>query len=159
MPCEQNGQKEHAMSPSKRYAKKHAKARQRRRLQVHERLERDRRQAQQAAEALHQALEDLGLPANLVVEIEGRLHSQQKLLGKIVGVMFPTLLAVGPPQSCVACGAGISSGPPGCLGLAQTLLAQTAAALGAGGVGPALAPWPRQRPGDPESLAVDLGLG
>jgi len=79
------------MSPSKRYAKKHAKARQRRRLQVHERLERDRRQAQQAAEALHQALADLGLPANLVVEIEGRLRSQQKLLGKMVGVMFPTL--------------------------------------------------------------------
>ena len=79
------------MSPSKRYAKKHAKARQRRRLQVHERLERDRRQAQRAAEGLHQALEDLGLPANLVVEIEGRLRSQQKLLGKMIGVMFPAL--------------------------------------------------------------------
>jgi hypothetical protein len=86
------------MSPSKRYAKKHAKARQRRRLQVHERLERDRRQAQQAAEALHQALEDLGLPANLVVEIEGRLHSQQKLLGKMVGVMFPTLFGCRTPS-------------------------------------------------------------
>ena len=47
------------MSPSKRYAKKHAKARQRRRLHAHERLERDRRQAPRAAEALHQALEDL----------------------------------------------------------------------------------------------------
>jgi hypothetical protein len=35
-------------------------------------LERDRRQAPQAAEALHQARKDLGLPANLVVEIEGR---------------------------------------------------------------------------------------
>src|SRR2546426_8260896 len=34
-------------------------ARQRRRLQAHERLERDRRQGQRAAEALHQALEDL----------------------------------------------------------------------------------------------------
>src|SRR4029453_15862831 len=86
------------MSPSKRYATKHAKARQRRRLQVHERLERDRRQAQQAAEALHQALEDLGLPANLVVEIEGRLRSQQKLLGKIVGVMFPTLFGCRTPS-------------------------------------------------------------
>jgi hypothetical protein len=86
------------MSPSKRYAKKHAKARQRRRLQVHERLERDRRQAQQAAEALHQALEDLGLPANLVVEIEGRLHSQQQLLGKMVGVMFPTLFGCRTPS-------------------------------------------------------------
>src|SRR5712692_7663245 len=79
------------MAPSKRYAKKQAKARQRRRLQAHERLERDRRQAQRAAEVLHQALEDLGLPANLVGEIEGRLHSQQKLLGKMVGVMFPAL--------------------------------------------------------------------
>ena len=56
-------------------------------LRAQERLERDRRQAQQAAEALEQALHDLGLPANLVVEIEGRLRSQQKLLGKIVGVM------------------------------------------------------------------------
>ena len=86
------------MSPIKRYAKKQAKARQRRRLQAHERLERDRRQAQQAAEALHQALEDLGLPANLVVEIEGRLRSQQKLLGKMVGVMFPTLFGCRTPS-------------------------------------------------------------
>jgi hypothetical protein len=27
----------------------------------------------------------------LVAEIEGRLQAQQKLLGKIVGLMFPTL--------------------------------------------------------------------
>jgi hypothetical protein len=86
------------MSPSKRYAKKHAKARQRRRLHAHERLERDRRQAQRAAEALHQALEDLDLPANLVVEIEGRLRSQQKLLGKIIGVMFPALFGCRTPS-------------------------------------------------------------
>jgi len=79
------------MSPTKQYVKKHAKARQRRRLKAHERLDRDRRQAQRAAEALHQALEALGLPEALVVEIEGRLHSQQKLLGKMVGVMFPPL--------------------------------------------------------------------
>jgi hypothetical protein len=79
------------MTPHKRSAKQHAKARQRRRLQVQERLERDRRQAQQAAEALEHALHDLGLPANLVVEIEGRLRSQQQLLGKIVGMMWPPL--------------------------------------------------------------------
>ena len=36
----------------KRYAKKQAKARQRRRRKAHTRLERDRRQAQRAAEAL-----------------------------------------------------------------------------------------------------------
>jgi hypothetical protein len=85
------------MSPSKRYAKKQAKARQRRRLQAHERLERDRRQAQRAAEALHHALEDLGLPTHLVLEIEGRLRSQQKLLGKIVGLMFPPLFGCRTP--------------------------------------------------------------
>ena len=86
-----HGAQERTMSPRKRYAKKHAKARQRRRRTAQERLERDRRQAQQVAEALHQALEDLSLPTDLVAEIEGRLRSQQKLLSKIVGVMFPPL--------------------------------------------------------------------
>ena len=52
-------------------------------LKAQDRLERDHRQAQRAAEALHQALEDLGLPTDLVIEIEGRLRSQKKLLGKI----------------------------------------------------------------------------
>src|SRR5882724_5999486 len=80
---------ERSMSPTKRYATQQAKARQRRRLQAQERLARDRRQAQHAAEALQQALDALGLPEDLVTEIEGRLRSQQKLLGKIVGVMFP----------------------------------------------------------------------
>jgi hypothetical protein len=79
------------MSPSKRFAKKHAKARQRRRLTAQERLGRDRRKAQQAAQALEQALEDLGLPEELVAEIEGRLRSQRQLLGKIVGMMCPPL--------------------------------------------------------------------
>jgi hypothetical protein len=40
---------------------------------------------------LEQALQDLGLPDNVVVEIEGRLRSQKKLLGKIVGMMCPPL--------------------------------------------------------------------
>ena len=79
------------MSPTQRYAKKQVKARQRRRLTAQERLEQDRRQAQHAAKVLEQALHDLGLPEDLVAEIEGRLQSQQKLLSKIVGVMFPPL--------------------------------------------------------------------
>ena len=79
------------MALTKRYAKKQTKARLRRRLKAHERLDRDRCQAQRAAEALHQALEDVGLPTDLVAELEGRLCSQQKLLGKIVGVMCPPL--------------------------------------------------------------------
>ena len=79
------------MSPCKRDAKHHAKARRRRYRTAHERLARDRRQAQHAATAVEQAFHDLGLPEDLVVEIEGRLRSQHKLLGKIVGVMCPPL--------------------------------------------------------------------
>jgi hypothetical protein len=79
------------MSPSNRDAKKHAQARQRRYLKAQERLARDRRQAQQAAEALEQALQNLGLPEDLVAEIERRLRNQHKLLGKIVGMMCPPL--------------------------------------------------------------------
>jgi hypothetical protein len=74
-----------------RHVKKRAKATPRRRRTAQERLARDRRQAQQATQALEQALKDLGLPADLVAEIEGRLRSQQKLLGKLFGVMFPAL--------------------------------------------------------------------
>src|SRR5438105_5288868 len=79
------------MSPYTRHIKKQAKARQRRRHTAQERMARDRCQAQHAAEALHQALKDLGLPEDLVTEIEGRLRSQQKLLGKIMGMMCPPL--------------------------------------------------------------------
>src|SRR5689334_10966270 len=79
------------MTLATRSVQQHAKARQRRRRTAAERLARDRRQAQHAATVVEQALHDLGLPDNLVVEIEGRLRRQQKLLGKIVGVMFPPL--------------------------------------------------------------------
>jgi hypothetical protein len=80
------------MSPHKRDATQHTKARRRRYRTAQERLARDRRQAQHAAEALQQTLDDLGLPEDRVTEIEGRLRSQQKLLAKIVGVMCPPLL-------------------------------------------------------------------
>jgi hypothetical protein len=86
------------MSPLKRYAKKQAKARARRRHSTQERFERDQRQAQRAAEGLQQALEELGLPETIVAEIEGRLRNQQKLLGKIFGVMFPALFGCRTPS-------------------------------------------------------------
>ena len=44
------------------------------------------------------AVEDLGLPDTVVAEIEGRLRSQQQLLGKIVGVMFPALFGCRTPS-------------------------------------------------------------
>jgi hypothetical protein len=74
----------------KRYATKQAKARKRRRLNAQERLRQQRAEAQRYIEALHHALEDLGFPESLVAEIEGRLQTQQNLLGKIAGMMFPT---------------------------------------------------------------------
>jgi hypothetical protein len=79
------------MSLITRSVKKNIKARQRRHRTAQERLARDRRQAQQAAEALEQALHDLDLPAHVVAEIEGRIRSQQQLLGKILGMMCPPL--------------------------------------------------------------------
>lgn len=79
------------MALPKRYATKRAKAKRRRRQSAQTRQQRQHQQAQRAIEALHQALHDLGLPDNLVLEIEGRLRAQKKLLGKIFGLMFPTL--------------------------------------------------------------------
>jgi hypothetical protein len=79
------------MRSTRQYHKRQAKAIQRRRHTAQERLARDRRQAQLAAKVLEQTLEELGLPTDLVAEIEGRLRSQQRLLGKIVGVMCPPL--------------------------------------------------------------------
>ena len=71
------------MIRTRRDVKKQAKAITRRRLNAQERHARQQKQAQRAIEALHQALHDLGLPDNLVLEIEGRLRAQKKLLGKI----------------------------------------------------------------------------
>ena len=79
------------MTRTKAYQKRQAKARQRRRRNPHERFQRDQAQAQRAAQALEQALQELALPQTLVQEIEGRLRSQQRLLAKIFGLMFPTL--------------------------------------------------------------------
>src|SRR6266576_141662 len=81
----------YAMTRTKAYQKRQAKARQRRRRNPHERFQRDQAHAQRAAQALEQALQELALPQTLVQEIEGRLRSQQRLLAKIFGLMFPTL--------------------------------------------------------------------
>jgi hypothetical protein len=79
------------MTRTRRDVKTQAKAISRRRLNARERHERQQTQAQRDSEALRQALDDLGLPADLVIEIEGRLRAQKKLLGKICALMFPTL--------------------------------------------------------------------
>ena len=79
------------MTPTRPYAKKQHKALHRRRRNSQECQQQQQRQAQRDIEALRQALDDLGFPDNLVLEIEGRLRAQKKLFGKIFGLMFPTL--------------------------------------------------------------------
>jgi intergrase/recombinase len=79
------------MALTKRYVKKHAQARQRRRLKAQERLARDRRQAQHAAKVVEQALQDLGLPDNVVAEIEGRLRSQHLLRHHFLKLLAVTI--------------------------------------------------------------------
>src|SRR6266851_4225513 len=94
-----NGRKERPMSLSKRYANKQAKASTRRRPSAPERLQRDRRQAQRAAEARHQALEALGLPETRVTEIAGRLRRHHQRLGTMVGMRFPALCGCRTPSA------------------------------------------------------------
>jgi len=79
------------MTRTRRDVKTQAKAIARRRLNAQERHERQQKQAQRDIEALRQALDALGLPDDLVIEIEGRLRAQKKLLGKIFALMFPPL--------------------------------------------------------------------
>ena len=66
------------MTRATAYQKRQAKARQLRHRTAQERLERDRHQAQRAAEALHQALEELGLPDTLVT---GSEYERNRKLG------------------------------------------------------------------------------
>jgi hypothetical protein len=66
-------------------------AKQRRLRKYRERLEYEQRRAQRFLQALEQALVELGLPETLVAEVEWRLQAQVKLLGKIFGLMCPTV--------------------------------------------------------------------
>src|SRR5712692_4247291 len=64
-----------------------------------ERLQRDRRQAQRAAEARHQALEAWCLPETRVTEIAGRLRRHHQRLGTMVGMRFPALCGCRTPSA------------------------------------------------------------
>jgi hypothetical protein len=75
MHCKYTGRKACTIPSTKRHAKKQTKARALRRHSARERLARDQRQAPQAAEALHQALEEVHLPATVRAESEGHVRS------------------------------------------------------------------------------------
>src|SRR5262245_21839738 len=146
------------MTQSRRYYKKLQKARQRRLQKERERLAREQARAQRALQAVEQAIQELGLPESVADEVQWRLQAQQKLLGKIFGMMFPP--GVWLPQLPRAV-PGARLGPasarsdPG--GLAQTQVGQAPAALGPGGPGVPVAAGRCEEPGDPQSVAVDLG--
>src|SRR5215212_10607493 len=107
---------EHPMNRTRQYHKRQAKAIQRRRRTAAERLQHDHAQAQRAIEALEQALHDVGLPDNLVKELEGRLRRQQRLLGKIFGVMFPSLFGCRTPSELARVRGWDKNLPPQILG-------------------------------------------
>jgi hypothetical protein len=79
------------MATMTRAQQREAKAKQRQLRKYRERLQQEQRRAQRYLQALEQALVDLGLPETLVAEIEWRLQAHVKLLGKIFGMMFPTM--------------------------------------------------------------------
>lgn len=69
--------------------KRAQQAKQRRLRRERERLQREQDRAQRALQALEQAVQELGLPEAVAEDLQWRLQAQQKLLGKIVGMMFP----------------------------------------------------------------------
>ena len=79
------------MATLSRAQRREYKATQRRLQKSRERLQREQARAQRHLQALEQALIELGLPETLVVEVEWQLKAVGKLLGKIFGVMFPTV--------------------------------------------------------------------
>jgi hypothetical protein len=79
------------MATMTRAQQREANAKQRQLRKYRERLQQEQRRAQRYLQALEQALVDLGLPETLVAEIEWRLQAHVKLLGKIFGMMFPTM--------------------------------------------------------------------
>ena len=82
--------KECTLSRPRQDVTQQAKAITRRRLGANERHERQQKRAQRDIEALHQALDDVGVPDHFVTEIAGRLRTHKTFLGTIFGLMYPT---------------------------------------------------------------------
>ena len=79
------------MATMTRAQRREYNAKQRRLRKYRERLEQTQRRAQRFLQALEQALGELGLPETLGAEVEWQLQVQVKRLGKIFGLMFPTV--------------------------------------------------------------------
>jgi TPP-dependent pyruvate/acetoin dehydrogenase alpha subunit len=79
------------MATMTRAQRREPHVKQRRLRKYRERLEHEQWRAQRFLQALEQALVDLRLPESWVAEVEWRLQAQVKLLGKICGLMCPTV--------------------------------------------------------------------
>jgi hypothetical protein len=79
------------MAPMTRAQRREYHAKHRRLQKYREQLQREQARAQRSLHALEQALVDLGLPETLATEVQWRLKAVGKLMGKIFGLMFPTL--------------------------------------------------------------------
>ena len=99
------------MTLPRRYHTRQQKTRRRRLQKERERLQREQARAQRALQALEEALQELGLPESVAEEVQWRLQAQQRLVGKIFGMMFPPFLAAGPITNCAGYGAGTSTCP------------------------------------------------
>jgi hypothetical protein len=86
--------------------KRAEQAKQRRRQRERKRLQREQVQAQRCMQALEHALQELGLPATVADEVQWRLQAQQKLVGKMFGMMFPPSVRLSQLSGAVS-GAGL----------------------------------------------------
>src|SRR5262249_50059841 len=137
----------------------------------HKRLQRARQKRTQQAKqrCLHQvrerlrreqALQELGLPETVAEAVQWRLQAQQKLLGKVLAMMFPPRVWRSQLPGAVP-GPGLGEQPPWSHPgrVAAAAVGQAPAAPGAGAVGPAVAAPRGQKLGDPQSVAMDVGGG
>jgi hypothetical protein len=123
-----------------------------------ERLQQEQARAQRFLEGLEQAMVDLGLPETLAVEGERRLKTHATLLGKIVGLMFPSVFGCRTSYELTRMRVWDKNLPSQRLGaLPKQKWVRQLPTPGMGSSGHPGAPWGGQEPRDPQSLAMDLG--
>jgi hypothetical protein len=84
---------EEPIAPMTRAQRREYHTKQRRLQKYHERLQREQARAQRHLQALEQALVEVGVAKTVVEEVQWRLKAVRKLLGKIFGLMFPTVFS------------------------------------------------------------------
>src|SRR5882724_2166178 len=84
-------QQEEPMAPRTRAQRREYHAKPRHLRKYHERLQREQARAQRHLQALEHALVEVGVAKTVVEEVQWRLKAVRQRLGKIFGLMFPTI--------------------------------------------------------------------